>query len=341
MTQLELFIVDKNDTSWSLRPWLVLTHFGIPFTETSFVYADPGTPAKVRAVSPTGRVPVLRVDERLIWESLAIVETLAELHPELAIWPREPGRRMHARAIAAEMHAGFSELRRHCTMNLALRTRVSLEPARRAELDRFERMVEAARAEATADGPYLFGAFSAADAMLAPVATRIVSYGLDVGPVTRAWVEAIFALPAFRRWESEAAVERMVRPTGLHFGVAFAGSAEQRIPPGPCYAVIFSNQLSADAADYGDTAARMVALAKTMPGFLGFVSARGVDGFGITVSYWDSRENIASFRANLEHGAAQRAGKERYYASFDLRVARVERHVTFDTERAVPREQLL
>src|SRR5689334_958172 len=196
MATLELFIVDKNDTSWSLRAWLVLAHFGISFSETSFVAADPATPERLRSVSPTGRVPCLRVDGRLVWESLAILETLAELHPELPIWPRERGLRMHARAIAAEMHAGFAELRRHCTMNLALRTRVQLDPARRAELDRFERMVETARAEATPAGPFLFGAFSAADAMLAPVATRVVSYGLDVGPVTRAWVEAIFALPA-------------------------------------------------------------------------------------------------------------------------------------------------
>jgi glutathione S-transferase len=341
VTELELFIVDKNDTSWSLRPWLVLAHFGIAFSETSFVAADPETPAKIRRVSPTGRVPVLRVGERLIWESLAIIETLAELHPEHPIWPREPGRRMHARAVAAEMHAGFFELRRHCTMNLALRTRVTLDPARRAEFDRFERMVESARAEATGGGPYLFGEFSAADAMLAPVATRVVSYGLDVGPVTRAWVEAIFALPAFKRWERDAAAERQVRAVAAHIGATSTGGVQERIPPGPCYAVIFSNQLGGTPADYGDTAARMLALAKTMPGYLGFVSARGPDGFGITVSYWDSRENIANFRGNVEHAAAQRTGKERFYASFDLRVARVERHVTFDAERAVKREVLI
>jgi glutathione S-transferase len=341
VTQLELFIVDKNDTSWSLRPWLVLTHFGIPFKETSFVAADPETVAKIRAISPTGRVPVLRVDGRAIWESLAIVETLAELHPERAIWPRDPGQRQHARAVAAEMHAGFFELRRHCTMNLALRTRVALDPARRAELDRFERLVETARTDATEHGPYLFGAFSAADAMLAPVATRIVSYGLDVGRVTRTWVDAIFALPAFQRWADEAAAECRVRPPAAHIGAPLAGDLEHRIPPGPCYAVIFSNQHAGEHADYGSVAERMVELAKTMPGYLGHASARGTDGFGITVSYWDSRQNIANFRANLEHAAAQRAGRERFYASFDLRVARVERHLTFDTSREVQREVLL
>ncbi len=246
MAELELFIVDKNDTSWSLRPWLLLVHHGIPFVETSFVAADPETPAKIRAVSPTGRVPVLRVGQRMVWESLAIIETLAELFPDRPIWPRDAERRMHARSMAAEMHAGFFELRRHCTMNLALRTRVELDPARRRELDRFEQLVEGARAETSA-GPFLFGEFSAADAMLAPVATRIVSYGLDVGSPTRAWIDAIYALPAFQRWEREATEERKVRPVAARIGAPFAGSVQERVVAGPCYAAIFSNQHRANS----------------------------------------------------------------------------------------------
>jgi len=330
MEELELFIVDKNDTSWSLRPWLVLAHWAIPFTETSFVSAEPETPARIRAISPTGKVPVLRVGSRLVWESLAILETLAERHPEHPIWPRDAGRRMHARAVAAEMHAGFSELRRHCTMNLVLRTRVPLEPARRAELDRFEKMVETARAEATAEGPFLFGAFSAADAMLAPVATRIVSYGLDVGAVTRAWVEAVYALPAFQRWEQAARVELAQRPLAAHIGAPFAGSVQERIVAPPSYAVIFESQRASETTDYGSVADRMEALAASMPGYQGHKCARGADGFGITVSYWDSLENIAGFRAHLEHAEAQRAGRARYYVRYDLRVARVQKHVVFD-----------
>jgi glutathione S-transferase len=137
VSELELFIVDKNDTSWSLRPWLLLVHHGIAFTETSFVSAEAETPARIRSLSPTGRVPLLRVGSRLVWESLAIVETLAELHAELPIWPRDPGLRMHARSIAAEMHAGFPELRRYCAMNLAQRTRITLDPARRAGRARY------------------------------------------------------------------------------------------------------------------------------------------------------------------------------------------------------------
>lgn len=328
MHDLELFIVDKNDSSWSMRPWLLLAHHGIPFTETSFVAADAATPQRIAELSPTGRVPVLRVGARLVWESLAIIETLAELHPALPIWPRAAGLRMHARAIAAEMHAGFAELRRYCTMNLALRTRVALDPARRMELDRFERMVEIARREA-GGGPFLFGEFCAADAMLAPVATRIVSYGLPVGEVTQAWIDAIFALPAFRRWASEAEQERRDRPAAARIGERFAGAAEQRMPEGPCYAVIFASQLGTPADDYETTADRMVARAQTMPGYIEHVSARGTDGVGVTVSYWSSLDDIARFRADAEHAAAQRAGRERFYAWYDLRVARVERRRSF------------
>ena len=340
MPDLELFIVDKNDTSWSLRPWLLLVHHGIPFVETSFVAADPMTPARIRELSPTGCVPVLRVGKRLVWESLAIVETLADLHPQKAIWPRDPDQRMHARSIAAEMHAGFSHLRRHCTMNLALRTRVELEPARRRELARFEQMVETARKETPAAGPFLFGEFCAADAMLAPVATRIVSYGLDVGPATRAWIDAMYALPAFQRWEREAAAELSVRPVAARIGQPFAGDVQERIPDGPCYAVIFSNQRRGEPLDYGDVAQRMSELARTMPGFLDYVSARGPDGFGITVSYWSSLEAIAHWRAHAEHAAAQRQGQSSFYSSYDLRVARVERRTTFDITRDPPRREV-
>lgn len=340
MPDLELFLVDKNDTSWSLRPWLLLVHHGIPFTETSFVAADPETPARIRAISPTGRVPVLRVGRRFVWESLAIVETLAELHPELPIWPRDPERRLHARSIAAEMHAGFAELRRYCPMNLALRTRVELDPARRAELVRFERLVETARADASGAGPFLFGEFSAADAMLAPVATRIVCYGLDVGAVTRAWIEAVYALPAFQRWEREAAAERADRPTSARIGKRFDGRAEERQVSGPSYAVIFSNQRSSAPSDYSAVAESMEELARTMPGYQGHVGARGADGFGITVSYWDSLEHIALFRAQAEHAAAQNAGRARYYRDYDLRVARVERHVTFGAAEQPARREI-
>jgi glutathione S-transferase len=328
--RLELVIVDKNDSSWSMRPWLLLVHFGIPFAETSFVASDPRTPKRLLRATPTGKVPALRIGEQVIWESLAIIETIAELFPKLPIWPRSLAARRHARAIAAEMHAGFPELRRHCTMNLALRTTVELDPARRRELDRFERIVEAARRGSESEGPFLFGEFSAADAMLAPVATRIRSYGLEVGAVTRAWTEAIFALPAFQRWEQEAEWERSQRPPAEVIGVPRSAPVESRVPDGPAYAVIFSNQLKSDTNDYEALAERMVQLASGMPGYLHHESARGADGFGITVSYWSSLDAVAQFRAQTEHAAAQATGRAQFYSSYDLHVARVERHTRFD-----------
>jgi heme-degrading monooxygenase HmoA len=124
-------------------------------------------------------------------------------------------------------------------------------------------------------------------------------------------------------------------------GAPLVGRIEERVPPGPCYAVIFANQHAADTRDYGAVGARMVELAQTMPGYLGYQSARGADGYGITVSYWDSRANIANFRANLEHAAAQARGREQFYAAFDLRVARVERRITFDARSGRRTEESL
>jgi len=175
--------------------------------------------------------------------------------------------------------------------------------------------------------------------MLAPVATRIVSYGLDVGRATRAWIDALYALPAFQRWEREAEAERRVRPVAAHIGAPFAGSVQERIALGPCYAVIFSNQHRGEHPEYAVTAARMSELAASMPGFLGYESTRDADGFGITVSYWSSLDAIDAWRAHAEHAVAQQAGRERFYTTYDLRVARVERHVHFDASRSPTRSE--
>jgi heme-degrading monooxygenase HmoA len=173
--------------------------------------------------------------------------------------------------------------------------------------------------------------------MLAPVATRIVSYGLEVGSVTRAWVDAVVTLPAFQRWEREAATELGVRPVAAHIGRPFAGSVQERVVAGPCYAAIFESQYRGERhPDYARTAARMAELAAKMPGFLGVSSARGADGFGITVSYWSSLDAIAAWRAELEHRDAQNAGRSQFYAHYDLRIARVERRTTFDVSRTPP-----
>jgi heme-degrading monooxygenase HmoA len=140
--------------------------------------------------------------------------------------------------------------------------------------------------------------------------------------------------------EREAAAEREVRPIAAQIGKRFTGSVQERVPAGPSYAVIFESQRSSETSDYGSVADRMEALAATMPGYQGHVSARGADGFGITVSYWDSLEHIAAFRAHAEHGGAQNSGRARYYTRYDLRVARVERHVGFDVAREPRRGEL-
>jgi heme-degrading monooxygenase HmoA len=246
------------------------------------------------------------------------------------------------------MHAGFAELRRHCPMNLALRTKVELEPARRKELARFEQLIASARASHAERGAFLFGEFCAADAMLAPVATRIRSYGIEVNAVTQAWMDAVFTLPAFQRWEKEAESERAARPVAEAIGVPFSGSLQERIPAGPCYAVIFSSQLAERTQPTGkahvtsnDTpitsaersyeivGERMVTLARASAGYLGHESTRDENGFGITVSYWSSLEAIAEWRSQSEHKLAQQLGRQDFYQSYNLRVARVEKHRVF------------
>jgi heme-degrading monooxygenase HmoA len=155
-------------------------------------------------------------------------------------------------------------------------------------------------------------------------------------------MEAIFELPAFKRWETEAAEERRERPAAESIGVPLGRPVETRIPPGPCYAVIFSSlRKSAPLSkvhsfvaepDYEAAATRMLELARQSPGYLGVESARGVDGFGITVSYWTSLDAIALWRANSEHATTQAHGRANFYSSYDVRVARVEKHRNFKAD---------
>ena len=203
---VKLVIANKNYSSWSLRPWLVVTHFGMPFEEEQVLLSGEGWQEKFRAISPTARVPVLIDGSLHIHESIAIIEYLAERFPDKAVWPREASQRALARAAAAEMHAGFMALRNLAPMNLraSLPGRVELD-AVAGELSRIERLwsdlLEAS------GGPYLFGAFTAADAMFAPLATRLRTYELPVSDVAQRYIEAIYALPAFQKWLAAALVE--------------------------------------------------------------------------------------------------------------------------------------
>ena len=203
-----LFIANKAYSSWSLRPWLLLTEFGIPFDETVIPMYRPDTKAAMLAVSPNGKMPALHDGDIVVPESLAIVEFVAETHPDLAIWPRDRAARALARAVSSEMHAGFINLRRACPTNFRRRPKaIPIDDAVRGDVDRVEAIWADARARFGQGGPFLFGAFSAADAMYAPVVNRFHSYAIEVAPASRAYMDAVMALPSWRAWIAGAEAE--------------------------------------------------------------------------------------------------------------------------------------
>ena len=203
---MKLVIANKNYSSWSLRPWLVLTHFAIPFEEQQVLLSGEGWQEELRSVSPTAKVPLLVDGDLVIPESIAIIEYLAETFPEKPIWPVDRAARALARAAAAEMHAAFFGLRRMAPMNLrkSLPDRVAVDDVA-DDLKRIETLwgdlLE------SSGGPYLFGAFTAADAMFAPLATRLRTYSLPISDTARGYVDAIYALPAFQTWLAAAVAE--------------------------------------------------------------------------------------------------------------------------------------
>src|ERR1700712_5390056 len=170
---LRLVIVNKAYSSWSLRPWIAMTHFGIPFEETVIPMARPETRARILEFSPTGKCPALIDGDIVIWESLSILEYLAESFPDLAIWPRDKRARAQARTLSNEMHAGFQALRNHCPTQFVRPVRKkALTSEVEADVARIEAAWADARARFGAGGRFLFGEFCAADAMFAPVVNR-------------------------------------------------------------------------------------------------------------------------------------------------------------------------
>lgn len=203
---MKLIFANKNYSTWSLRPWLVLTHFNIAFDEDLVRLDGEGWKENLNRKSPTGRVPVLVDGDLVIPESLAIIEYLHDKYPAKGIWPSDRKTRALARAAATEMHGGFSALRNRAPMNLRASHPGKVDPdAVAADLKRLDRLWGDLLAES--DGPYLFGKFNAADAMFAPVAARIRTYELAVSDVSQEYVEAIYALPAFQAWLAEAIKE--------------------------------------------------------------------------------------------------------------------------------------
>lgn len=206
---MKLLIGNRNYSTWSLRPWLVLRHFDIPFEDEVLQLSGPGWREAIAARSPTGKVPLLIDGELAVPETIAIIEYLADRFPDRAIWPADRERRALARAAAAEMHAGFIALRTHAPMNLRAAHPGKVDPeAVRKDLHRLEALWGGLLARS--DGPYLFGEFTAADAMYAPVATRLRTYDLPVSDVAGRYVEAIYALPAFQEWLGLALQEAWV-----------------------------------------------------------------------------------------------------------------------------------
>jgi glutathione S-transferase len=205
---LHLTIGNKNYSSWSFRPWIALKVAGIPFDETVIPIYHPGSKEKFLAHSPAGKVPILQDVDVTVWESLAILEYVAEKFPDAALWPRDAAARAHARAIASEMHAGFVPLRRQCPMNMwrPVKT-VKLSAETAANVARIDAMWSDCRARFGGDGPFLFGRFGAADAMYAPVVSRFHTYGVEVGATSAAYMRAVMALPAWHEWYAAALKE--------------------------------------------------------------------------------------------------------------------------------------
>lgn len=201
-------VANKLYSSWSLRPWLLLRALGIPFDEVVVPLGQPDTGSRIRRYSPAGKVPVLVDGEITVWDSLAIVEYAAERWPEAGVWPADRAARALARSISAEMHSGFQALRSACPMNLGRRfaTRDRGQPVAR-DAARVQEIWADARARFGRGGPFLFGAFSAADAMYAPVVLRFEGYSIAVTPEARAYMEAILALPAYAEWREAALAE--------------------------------------------------------------------------------------------------------------------------------------
>lgn len=211
---MHLYIANKLYSSWSLRPWMLMTAFGIPFQETVIPMYQPDTKERMRAVSPTGKMPCLVDGDVTVWESLAILEYLAEKFPGKGVWPKDAKARAHARAVCSEMHAGFQALRNACPMNLGKRfaPRADLGPDVADNVARLGQVWLEAKARFGGNGRFLYGEFSAADAMFAPVVTRLDTYQIPVDPQVRGYMDAVLFHPAFTAWRKAALTEPWTVP---------------------------------------------------------------------------------------------------------------------------------
>ncbi len=210
---LHLIIGNKNYSSWSFRPWLAMKIAGIAFDETVASLDAPDFKARVTALGGSGRVPVLIDGDVRIWESLAILEYLAEKFPTAGLGPQAPAARARARAIASEMHAGFTSLRRHLPMNVARPVKVrALDAGATKDVARIDAIWNECRSQYGTGGPFLFGSFGAADAMFAPVVWRFHTYAVEVSSTASTYMRAMMSLPAWKEWRDAALRETWVLP---------------------------------------------------------------------------------------------------------------------------------
>ena len=213
MTDLTLVIGNKNYSSWSLRPWLLLKQAGIPFAERRLPLRSAGWTAEIARLSPSGKVPALRHGPVQVWDSLAICEYLAEVCPEKQLWPGERAARAEARSISAEMHAGFQALRQNMFMNI----RRSLSgrgrtPEALADIERIVAIWNGCRGRYASGGPFLFGHFTIADAMYAPIPLRFQTWGVEIDGLAGEYARFLLALPAMQEWIAAARAERESLP---------------------------------------------------------------------------------------------------------------------------------
>jgi glutathione S-transferase len=208
MAKLALVIGNKNYSSWSMRPWVLLRQAGIAFEEIQLWFDQDAHAKGVDRYSPTGLVPVLLVDGAPIWDSLAICETIAEMFSEKGLWPPDATSRQVARSICTEMHAGFRDLRAAMPVNIRARhPGKGMNPAVRKDIDRIVSIWRSCRERHARDGAMLFGRFGVADAFYAPVVMRFMTYAVGLPPVAQAYADAVRELPAVQEWMAAARQE--------------------------------------------------------------------------------------------------------------------------------------
>jgi glutathione S-transferase len=209
MAGLTLVIGNKNYSSWSMRPWVLMKQLGIEFDEKKLRFHSAEWDAGIERWSPSRLVPVLWRGQQSVWDTLAIAEALHEWYPDKGVWPRDALSRAFARSAAAEMHSGFRDLRTNMPMNIrASHPGKGMKPEVQANIDRIEHLWGEARKRFGSGGAFLFGAFSAADAMYAPVVMRLKTYGVKIAPETQRYCEAMREAPGIRAWIEEALQEK-------------------------------------------------------------------------------------------------------------------------------------